>query len=205
MRVTHVVSLRAHEVPVPLVRPFVTAIRRVDAVASVLVELRDSEGRCGWGEAPASWRVTGESFASVSAVLERALAPAILGMPTDDPAAISRACAQAAVANNAARMAVDCAAYDLAAQQAGLPVWRYLGGSEGTPQTDMTLSASTDTAALVQAALEHRAAGFTTLKVKVAAGSDTVAQLLAIRAAVGPEITLRVDATRPGTAKKRCA
>lgn len=196
MSVTHVVSLRVHQVSAKLVRPFVTAIRRADTVAPVLVELRDSEGRSGWGEAPTSWRVTGESFASVQAVVEEALAPEIMGMPTDDPAAISRAIARAVTGNNAARMAVDCAAYDLAAQQAGVPVWRYLGGRQGEVATDMTLSATADTAELVHAALEHQAAGFTTLKVKVAGETDTAAQLAAVRAAVGAGATLRVDANQ---------
>jgi L-alanine-DL-glutamate epimerase-like enolase superfamily enzyme len=185
-----------HQVPVRLVRPFVTAIRRAEEVAPVIIELRDSEGRSGWGEAPTSWRVTGESFASVQAVLEEALAPAVLGMPIDDPAAISLAAERAAVGNGAARMALDCAAYDLAAQQAEQPLWRYLGGRSGVVETDMTLSATTDSAALVNAARDHVCGGFTTLKVKVSGGTDAITQLAALREAVGAEPTLRVDANQ---------
>lgn len=196
MRVTHVVSVRVHQTSARLVRPFVTAIRRADTVAPVLVELRDSEGRSGWGEAPTSWRVTGESFASVRAVVEDAITPEILGMPTDDPEAISRMITRAAAGNNAARMAIDCAAYDLAAQRAGVPVWRYLGARHGEVTTDMTLSATADTAELLDAAREHRNAGFTTLKVKVAAEMDTAQQLAALRTAVGDGVRLRVDANQ---------
>ncbi len=173
-----------------------TAVRRAEDVAPVIVELRDSEGRSGWGEAPASWRVTGESFASVRAVLEDALGPAVRGMSIDDPAAISRAAEVAAVGNNAARMALDCAAYDLAAQQAGLPLWRYLGGRSGVVETDMTLSATRDAGELVQAAQGHLSDGFTTLKVKVASGTDVITQLTVLREAVGVEPALRVDANQ---------
>lgn len=196
MRVTHVVSVRVHQTSARLVRPFVTAIRRADTVTPVLVELRDSEGRSGWGEAPTSWRVTGESFASVREVVEEAMTPEVVGMPTDDPEAISRAITRAAAGNNAARMAVDCAAYDLAAQRAGVSVWRYLGARHGEVTTDMTLSATDDTGELLEAAREHRAAGFTTLKVKVAAQTNTAEQLTALRAAVGAGVRLRVDANQ---------
>jgi L-Ala-D/L-Glu epimerase len=196
MRLTHVISVHVHRVSARLVRPFVTAVRRADSAEFVIAELCDSEGRCGWGEAPTSWRVTGESFQSVRAVIEDVLGPSIEGMPTNDPEAISIAIERAVVGNSAARMALDCAAYDLAAQQAGLPLWRYLSGTRGEVRTDMTLSASTDTAELVQAALEHCGAGFTALKLKVAAGADTAGQLAAVREAVGPGVALRVDANQ---------
>src|ERR1700759_367492 len=50
-------SMTVHRRSVPLVRPFVTAVRAAYEVDAVLVEVRDSEGRSGWGEAPTSWRV----------------------------------------------------------------------------------------------------------------------------------------------------
>lgn len=43
---------------------------------------------------------------------------------------------------------------------------------------------------------EHVIAGFGCLKIKASAAHDTVAGLRAVRAAVGPEITLRVDANQ---------
>jgi L-Ala-D/L-Glu epimerase len=45
-----------------LVRPFVTAVRAAHEVGAVLAEVRDSDGRSGWGEAPISWRVTGVAW-----------------------------------------------------------------------------------------------------------------------------------------------
>src|SRR5680860_837420 len=78
----------------------------------------------GWGEAPTSWRVTGESHQSVTAAVEGPLTEAALGAPVDDPAGSSAMLARSLVRNSAtpqlrnsaARMAVDCALYDLAAQ-----------------------------------------------------------------------------------------
>jgi L-alanine-DL-glutamate epimerase-like enolase superfamily enzyme len=195
-------SVLVHRRSVPLVRPFVTAVRVAHAVDAVLVEVRDSDGRSGWGEAPTSWRVTGESAASVTAAVDGPLGAAVAGLPVDEPAEAGAALERAVVRNSSARMAVECAVYDLAARAAGVPLFRYLGGREQTLRTDMTLSAAATAAQareLVATAVGQVAAGFRTLKVKAGAGGDDVATLAAVRAAVGPDVTLRVDANQGWT------
>lgn len=198
-RVPKVESLRVHHRRIALVRPFVTAVRTATAIDVVLVEARDSDGRSGWGEAPTSWRVTGESRESVSAAVEGPLTEGALGRPTDDPAATSGLLARRLARNSAARMAVDCALYDLAAQSAGVPLYRYLGGENGTVRTDMTISAGlpgADDDAIIATALAHRDGGFGTLKVKVGAGGDDTSVLRRLRAELGPDVVLRVDANQ---------
>ncbi|HWD62996.1 MAG TPA: dipeptide epimerase [Humibacter sp.] len=196
---TTIAEVRLHRRTVQLVRPFVTAVRTATSIDAMLVEVVDSDGRSGWGEAPTSWRVTGESVASVTAAVEGPLSEAVVGLPVDDPAGASLALERAVVRNSAARMGVDCAIYDLAAQQAGVALHRLLGASAARVRTDMTLSAVTDATsidALVETAVRHRDAGFHTLKLKVGAGADDVAAMRAVRDAVGPEITLRADANQ---------
>jgi len=198
-------SLTVHHRRIALVRPFVTAVRSATAIDVVLVEARDSDGRSGWGEAPTSWRVTGESRQSVTAAVEGPLTEAALGAPVDDPAGTSAMLARSLVRNSAARMAVDCALYDLAAQASGIPLYRYLGGEHGTVRTDMTLSAGLrgeNEDALIATAIEHRDAGFGTLKVKVGAGGDDVSVLRRVRAELGAGIGLRVDANQGWTAEQ---
>jgi len=198
-------SLRVHHRRVTLVRPFVTAVRSATAIDVVLVEARDSDGRSGWGEAPTSWRVTGESRQSVTAAVEGPLTEAAFGHPADDPAGTSGLLARSLVRNSAARMAVDCALYDLAAQASGVPLYRYLGGEHGNVRTDMTLSAGLpgeDDDALIATALQHRDAGFGTLKVKVGAGGDDVSVLRRVRAEVGADVGLRVDANQGWSAEQ---
>jgi L-alanine-DL-glutamate epimerase-like enolase superfamily enzyme len=195
-------SVIVHRRSVPLVRPFVTAVRVAHAVDAMLVEARDSDGRSGWGEAPISWRVTGESAASVTAAVEGPLGAAVAGLPADEPAEAGAALERAVVRNSSARMAVECAVYDLAAQAAGVPLFRYLGGREQALRTDMTLSAAATAAEareLVRTAVAQVAAGFRTLKVKAGAGGDDGATLAAVRDAVGPDVTLRVDANQGWT------
>ena len=194
-----------HQRAITLRRPFVTAVRTATSIDALVVEVLDSEGRSGWGEAPTSWRVTGESVASVTAAIEGPLQNAILGRDNDDPWASSIALESAAARNSSARMALDCALFDLAAQARGITLHDFLGGTRVKVRSDMTLSAAlreSDLDDLVRVALEHVAEGFRTLKVKVGAGGDDVAALSAVRDAVGAQITLRVDANQGWTAQE---
>ena len=96
--------------------------------------------------------------------------------------------------NPSAKAAVDIAVHDLAAQVAGLPLYRYLGGTRDRMLTDMTIGIMS-TRDAVDRAVRWTQAGFRALKVKV--GQDPrvdLERLRAIRTAVGPDVELRVDA-----------
>lgn len=210
-----ITELVVHRISVPLVRPFVTARRTALTHEAVIVEVRDSDGRSGWGEAPCSWRVTGESPQSVAAVVNGPLAEVVIGMDIAELSAIARAVSDAVVRNPAATMAVDCAMHDLAARVAGIPLAAFLAEAPRPNavrleapapiltnpirtdpiRTDMTLSAG-DPLAVVALALEHRDNGFDTLKVKCGGGGDDKLLLRQIRDAVGADVTLRVDANQ---------
>jgi L-Ala-D/L-Glu epimerase len=196
---TTIERLRVHRISVPLLRPFVTAVRGTDSVDVVLVEAIDSDGRSGWGEAPTSWRVTGESAESVRTAVLGPLADVVVGRPVSDLDTLGGELATAVMHNSAARSAVDCALHDLAAQAEGKSLRAYLGGGDRPVLTDMTLSiAPIDE--LVRTAIEQVDRGFSTLKVKVGAGADDAGALVRIREAVGPSIGLRVDANQAWSA-----
>ncbi|MHA7263449.1 dipeptide epimerase [Arthrobacter sp. TMN-37] len=190
--------LTAHAVTVPLIRPFITAVRRTTVLESVLVEVRDGEGRSGWGEAPIS-RVTGATTAGVLGAVHGPLQALVAAEDGAGglPAALARIAGSGE--RSAARMAVDCALHDLAARRAGLPLYRYLGGRSGRISTDMTLSVD-GPEALARAAAAHRDAGFGCIKVKLDAQGDPVARLRAVRNAVGDGARVRIDANQAFTA-----
>jgi L-alanine-DL-glutamate epimerase-like enolase superfamily enzyme len=103
------------------------------------------------------------------------------------------------VGNSSARMALDCALYDLAAREAGQPLYQYLGGTVDEVRTDMTLSTVSHRSDLderLRSAAEFVDAGFRTLKIKVGGGGDDVETLIEIRRAVGPDVRLRADANQ---------
>jgi o-succinylbenzoate synthase len=197
--VAHVEEVVIHRQRIALQRPFVTATRTAYNIDALIIEVRDSDGRSGWGEAPISWRVTGESVESVTAAILGPLRGAIDGRETSDPGKLSAGLSGAVAKNTSARMALDCALYDLAAQDAGVPLYIYLGGRASFVRTDLTLSAvieDSELDALTHSALDFARAGVGTLKVKVGAGGNDVRTLVAVREVVGPGVRLRVDANQ---------
>ena len=203
-----IVDIRTHRVSSELHTPFVTALRRATAVQTLVVEIVDEDGRAGFGEAPQVWQVTGASLAGSQACVNEMLAPLLVGRDADDLVANCQSVSRAVAGNEAARAAVDVALHDLAARRLGVPLVRLLGGTTLRVPTDVTLSAG-DAEALATAATERVDEGFSVLKVKVGwksgdrdvAASD-VARVRAIRAAVGPQVRLRLDANQGWTPRE---
>ncbi len=203
---TTIERVEATSSTVRLHTPFVTALRRTETTATVVVTVTDSDGRVGWGESPQVWQVTGESLAGATACIETMLAPVLVGRALDDrdDLAVVAGSVQGAVARNfGAKVAVDAALHDLLAQAEGTSVAALLSSRpDGIPQrlaTDVTLSAGA-AGDLASTARERVAAGFTTLKMKVGtdAASD-VQRVAAVRDAVGPDVAIRLDANQGWT------
>lgn len=195
-------ELVTHRVTAPLHTPFVTAIRTVHAIESVLVEAVDSDGRSGWGEGAATWKITGDSVEGMLAAVSGPLRDALLGRAADDLADTLYEVQHAIVGNPAAKAAVDCALHDLAARRLGASLPQMLGSRTRRLPTDVTLAAGSaeDMAA---AAVKRTREGFGVLKVKVGDGAaDDVDRLCQIRAAVGPEVRVRIDANQGWTPRQ---
>ncbi|MEP6853748.1 MAG: dipeptide epimerase, partial [bacterium] len=188
-----------HRIRAPLHTPFVTAIRTVHAVESVLVEVVDADGRSGWGEGAATWKVTGDSVAGIEAAATGPLRAAVLGRHPEDLVALCSAVEQAVVGNTAAKAALDCALHDLAARRLGIALPQLLGSDNLRVATDVTLAAGSPQD-MALAAKERIAEGFGVLKIKVGDGrADDVERLQLIRAAAGRTAVLRVDANQGWT------
>ncbi len=215
------VSVSCTQLSVLLHTPFVTALRRTETTDTVVVRVTDDDGITGWGEAPQAWQVTGESLMGATACVERMLGPLVVGRDTDDWEEVA-ASLQAAVARNfGAKAAVDVALRDLSARRAGVTLAELLGvrpgrrpnsepgsepnrahNSEPRPsevRTDVTLSAGS-APELAASAAARVADGFRTLKMKVGTDARTdVERVLRVRDAVGPHVTIRLDANQGWT------
>jgi L-alanine-DL-glutamate epimerase-like enolase superfamily enzyme len=196
---TRIVAVRTRAVSRPLHTRFTTALRSTDSTEAVLVEVEDSDGVVGHGEAPIAPAVTGEDEPSIRAALTGPLHDVVLGVGTDDlPDLLSRV-AGAVPGRPSARAGVDVALHALAARRAGVPLAVLLGGEVGDVPTDVTVAAG-DAASLAAAAYDRVANGFTTLKLKVGTDAATdVARVRAVRCAVGPSVVIRLDANQGWT------
>jgi o-succinylbenzoate synthase len=194
-------SVRCARLSVPLHTPFVTALRRTTTTDTVVVRVRDSEGTTGWGEAPQVWKVTGESLASATACVEEMLAVIVVGRDVDDWDEALTDVATAVARNFGAKAAVDVAVRDLVARRSRMTLAQLLAGAgaldvRSRVRTDVTLSAGS-VSGLAETAALRVADGFTCLKMKVGTdASRDVARVRAVREAVGPDMTIRLDANQ---------
>ena len=198
-RIEHVTATR---LTTPLHTPFVTALRSTTTTETVVVRVTDSDGLTGWGEAPQVWQVTGESLAGAQACVEGPLSAVVTGRHPDDLRDLCRAVGGAVAANHGAKAAVDVALHDLAARRRGVSLPVLLGSTTLRVPTDVTLAAG-DAATLGEAARARVADGFSVLKLKVGTDAATdVDRVRAVRAAVGGDVRLRIDANQGWTPRE---
>lgn len=196
-----ITEVRTHRISAPLHTSYVTAARRTATLDTLIVEVRDTDGHVGFGEAPQVWQVNGASVAGSEACVQGILAPLLIGADPDELTGNCRAVRHAVVGNEAAKSALDVALHDLAARRLGVPLVRLLGGTAVRIPTLVTLSA-VEEAAVAEAAAARVKEGFTVLKMKVGLdAAEDFARVRAVRAAVGPHVRLRLDANEGWSAR----
>lgn len=187
---------------VPLKTSFKTALRTVDAIEDIVVMIDTDTGHTGWGEAPATAVITGDTLGSIVAAIEGFIAPRLVGEDIEDLNRLTRLVQTALERNTSAKAAVEIALYDLWAQRYGAPLYRLLGGGDPVITTDITISVDTIDK-MVADSLAAVARGFDSLKIKV--GKDIgvdIERVKAIHAAVQGRALLRLDANQGWTAKQ---
>ena len=185
---------------IPLKTPFRTALRMVDSVNDMLVRVTSDTGLTGFGEAPPTAVITGDTPESIEAAVRGYIAPALKGMDLDDLESIFRAMEKSIAKNTSAKAAVDMAIYDLAAKSRGIPLFRMLAGRPEEIRTELTTDITisvNEVEEMVADSVKAVRDGFCILKVKVGKGGEKdVERVRRIREAVGPDAVLRVDANQ---------
>ncbi len=193
MKITRV---RLGKIRVPLRVPFKTALRSVSSVEDVVVELHTDTGHVGYGEAPPTGVITGDTTGAILGAIQDHIAPTILGRDVADLESILIAMNHCILHNTSAKAAVDMALYDLYGQLCGLPVYKLLGGNRTQIETDITISVNSpeEMAKDTQNAIDR---GYSVLKCKVGKEPEKdLERLLAIRRTAGPTRKIRIDANQ---------
>jgi len=191
-----ITRIRLGRLRVPLKTPFKTALRTVEAIDDIIVIIETDSGHIGYGEAPPTAAITGETHGSIIAAIRHYIAPRLIGAEIEDVVRIGTLIDTALVRNSSAKAAVDIAVHDLFGQLRGAPLYRLLGGGEPRLNTDLTISLNA-VDQMVADALDAVARGFTALKVKL--GTDIeidIERVKAIHVAVAGGATLRLDANQ---------
>ena len=125
---------------VPLRVPFKTALRSVSSVEDVIVEIHTDTGAIGYGEAPPTGAITGDTTGAILGALRDHIIKTIVGREVDDFESLMQAVNSCIVKNTSAKAAVDMALWDLYGQLYQIPVYKLLGGSRSKIITDITIS-----------------------------------------------------------------
>lgn len=197
-----ITKVRLGRISVPLRVPFKTALRSVSSVEDVIVELHTDTGAIGYGEAPPTGVITGDTTGAILGAIQDHIGKVIVGRDVDDLEDLLLAVNHSIVHNSSAKAAVDMALYDLYGQLYKLPVYKLLGGSRKQIVTDITISVN-DPEEMARDAKNAIDRGYDCLKTKV--GKDPardLERLAAVRAAAGPQVKIRIDANQGWNAKQ---
>ena len=195
-------SIEIGKVSIPLKKPFKTALRTVHSAEDIIVKVMADSGEVGFGNAPPTAVITGDSQDSIIAAIRDTLAPKLVGMEIDNLEGIMTALDTGMLHNCSAKAALDIAVYDLFGKRYGLPLYKLFGGYCRSMETDLTISLN-EPEEMVRDSLEAVAEGYTALKLKV--GNDPaldIRRVQAIRDAVGPNVKIRLDANQGWNAKE---
>lgn len=193
MRITRV---RLGQISVPLRVPFKTALRSVDSVEDVVVEVHTDAGAIGYGEAPPTGVITGDTTGAIVGAIQDHIGKAILDRDVDDLEDLLQRVQRSIVHNTSAKAAVDMALWDLYGQLHKIPVYKLLGGARHRIVTDITISVNPPEE-MARDARDAIGRGYDCLKVKVGANPTLdVERLSAVRRAAGGGVCIRIDANQ---------
>lgn len=191
-----ITGIRLGTLSVPLRVPFKTALRTVERVEDVIVAVLTDTGAVGYGEAPPTGVITGDTTGAIVGAIRDHIGKSIIGRDVDELEEVLQTIQRCIVKNASAKAAVDMAVWDLYGQLYRIPVYKLMGGARKQIVTDITISVN-DPEEMARDAVNALSRGYDCLKVKVGANPALdVARLTAIREVAGPEIKVRIDANQ---------
>ncbi|WP_372996598.1 dipeptide epimerase [Lutispora sp.] len=196
-----ITDIRLGMISVPLIVPFKTALRSVNSVEDVVIEIHTDTGHVGYGEAPPTGAITGDTTGAIIGAINDHIKKVLIGRDVDDFENIIKAMNGSIVKNTSAKAAADMALWDLYGQLYNIPVYKMLGGSRKSIETDITISVNSPEE-MARDAVSAIKRGYNCLKVKVGSNPELdVARLSAVRE-VAPDVLIRIDANQAWSPKQ---
>jgi len=190
-----ITDVDAYYYDLALLEPFKISIAEMKDALNVLVCLQTNQGIVGWGEAAPFPALTGDTQAT-SIAAAKDIAELVTGQDALNYGKIINAIHSFIPHNPCIKAAFDMALFDILGKVADLPLYKLLGGAKNSFETDLTISLHTPEETAIRG-LEAVKKGFKTIKAKVGVSMESdVARIKALREAVGPEISIRIDANQ---------
>lgn len=193
-----ITRIETYPVRIPLKpqRRMVSALGRHEVSEYLLVRMEADQGLEGAGEATVMPRWSGETVWTAKTIIDRVIAPLLIGVDPFDIPRIIDLMDQATQCNWFAKSALEMACWDIRGKAERKPVYELLGGAKRPLSIRCRFSmgayppdrARSRTKELVDA-------GFTTIKVKVGTKlEEDVERVRIVRETMGPGLDLVIDA-----------
>ena len=193
-------TIEIYQSNIKLKEPFIISLGVLTHAENIIVVIKTNNGITGTGECSPFKTINGESM-ETGFVIGQYLAKGLKGKNPLDIEDCTKMMDTIIYANNSIKSAFDMALYDIAAQQANLPLYAFLGGSNNKVLvTDYTVSFD-NPIKMAADAVKIKANGFQVVKVKLGGSKEAdVERIRMIREAIGMELPLRIDANQGWTA-----
>jgi o-succinylbenzoate synthase len=193
-------SIRLREIRLPLREPFKISSGVVSNRRILLLELLDASGVTVWSECVAGEmpNYTPETVDTAWVAISEWVAPRVLGVGFAHPGDVHAVLDRDFRGHNMAKAGVEMGMWAVAAEQAGVPLSRFIGGTRSSIATGISLGIQTSPAALVDKARDALAQGYRKVKIKIMPGAD-VEFVRAAREELGAAAPLMADANNAYT------
>jgi len=197
-----ITNITVKVIKIPLLKPFITSLRSVYELESIVLKIETYSGLAGYGETAPTFAVTGDSKESIIKALH-VIKLNIIGKSILDFNELLHTVHSSIEKNFSAKSAIEIALYDLFAQSFKTPLYGLLGGNRRDFKTGITISLN-DIDTMVKDSLEAQSRGFNSLKIKL--GDDykeDMQRVEEIYRALHVEVSLKLDANQ-GWSKEEC-
>lgn len=194
-------SIETILVDIPTIRPHKLSVTTMQTQTLVLIKITTEDGLVGWGEATTigGLNYAEESPESVKTNIETYFAPLLKSLKGLNIAQTMQQLNKSINGNRFAKCAIQTALLDIQAKRLSLPLSELLGGRLRDRLPVLWTLASGDTAKDIAEAEKMIAAkrhNFFKLKIGANPWQQDVDHVIAIKKALGPNVSIRVDVNR---------
>ena len=186
-------KITLREIHLQLLSPFQTSFGTTSLRRILLLEAESHDGAVGWAESTAGEDpfYSYETIETAWHILRDYLYPILKGRELASAAEVFDFLAPVR-GHNMAKAALECALWDIEAQQNSLPLWKLLGGTRAEIPCGVSIGIQPSNHDLLAKVERELSAGYQRIKIKIKPGQD-VALVRALREKF-PRIRLMADA-----------
>jgi O-succinylbenzoate synthase len=166
-------SIELREIRLPLVHFFETSFGRTTERRIILARVTDENGAEGWGECTAGEGpfYSNEWTETAWATLVEFLGPMMSGKKVESAAHVFKLMSPVR-GHRMAKATLETACWDLEAKNAGVPLWKHLGGTRSEIACGVSIGIQDTPDALIEKIRKEVDAGYQRIKIKIKPGWD---------------------------------